>query len=154
MKWVRPLLKTPATSWAAAGGTEAQSAMAAVAKSFFIGLGVPRAGLEPARLAPGDFKSPVSTSFTTRAQHCGMQARVGLEPPSTALQAAACPLCHPARNEKGRCGLSGRTFALETGAGNESRPRDLNLGKVALYQLSYCRVTSDRAIISQLRTEA
>jgi hypothetical protein len=43
---------------------------------------------------------------------------------------------------------------LETGAGNESRTRDLNLGKVALYQLSYSRVTSDRRIISQLRTEA
>ena len=27
----------------------------------------------------------------------------------------------------------------ETGAGNESRTRDLNLGKVALYQLSYSR---------------
>jgi hypothetical protein len=28
----------------------------------------------------------------------------------------------------------------EFGAGNESRTRDLNLGKVALYQLSYSRV--------------
>ena len=28
---------------------------------------------------------------------------------------------------------------LEYGAGNESRTRDLNLGKVALYQLSYSR---------------
>ena len=27
-----------------------------------------------------------------------------------------------------------------SGAGNESRTRDLNLGKVALYQLSYSRV--------------
>src|SRR5579864_5602668 len=27
----------------------------------------------------------------------------------------------------------------ESGAGNESRTRDLNLGKVALYQLSYSR---------------
>ena len=30
----------------------------------------------------------------------------------------------------------------ESGAGNESRTRDLNLGKVALYQLSYSRVFS------------
>ncbi len=30
-------------------------------------------------------------------------------------------------------------FPLESGAGNESRTRDLNLGKVALYQLSYSR---------------
>ena len=28
---------------------------------------VPRAGLEPARLAAGDFESPVSTNFTTEA---------------------------------------------------------------------------------------
>src|SRR4029453_10119754 len=28
----------------------------------------------------------------------------------------------------------------DSGAGNESRTRDLNLGKVALYQLSYSRV--------------
>ena len=27
----------------------------------------------------------------------------------------------------------------EVGAGNETRTRDLNLGKVALYQLSYSR---------------
>ena len=29
---------------------------------------------------------------------------------------------------------------MNCGAGNESRTRDLNLGKVALYQLSYSRV--------------
>lgn len=29
------------------------------------------------------------------------------------------------------------------GAGNESRTRDLNLGKVALYQLSYSRTKSN-----------
>jgi hypothetical protein len=29
---------------------------------------------------------------------------------------------------------------LEFGAGNEARTRDLNLGKVALYQLSYSRI--------------
>ena len=33
----------------------------------------------------------------------------------------------------------------EAGAGNESRTRDLNLGKVALYQLSYSRVSSAEA---------
>ena len=31
-------------------------------------------------------------------------------------------------------------FPLESGAGDESRTRDLNLGKVALYQLSYSRM--------------
>ncbi len=34
----------------------------------------------------------------------------------------------------------GRRPVLGTGAGDESRTRDLNLGKVALYQLSYSRV--------------
>ena len=29
---------------------------------------------------------------------------------------------------------------LESGAGNETRTRDFNLGKVALYQLSYSRI--------------
>ena len=30
-------------------------------------------------------------------------------------------------------------FLFKLGAANETRTRDLNLGKVALYQLSYCR---------------
>jgi hypothetical protein len=30
---------------------------------------------------------------------------------------------------------------VEFGAGNEVRTRDLNLGKVALYQLSYSRIS-------------
>ena len=33
---------------------------------------------------------------------------------------------------------------LDAGAGNEARTRDLNLGKVALYQLSYSRKTGTR----------
>jgi hypothetical protein len=33
---------------------------------------------------------------------------------------------------------------LNSGAGNEARTRDLNLGKVALYQLSYSRSVQDR----------
>jgi hypothetical protein len=32
-----------------------------------------------------------------------------------------------------------RRLFFESGAGNETRTRDLNLGKVALYQLSYSR---------------
>jgi len=31
------------------------------------------------------------------------------------------------------------------GAGNETRTRDLNLGKVALYQLSYSRISVNSA---------
>ena len=37
-------------------------------------------------------------------------------------------------------------FPLKPGAGDESRTRDLNLGKVALYQLSYSRVKRVRII--------
>ena len=56
---------------------------------------VPGAGVEPARMfSPRDFKSLVSTNFTTWA----------------------------------------------SGAGNEDRTRDSNLGKVMLYQLSYSRI--------------
>ena len=32
------------------------------------------------------------------------------------------------------------------GAGNETRTRDLNLGKVALYQLSYSRISENLAL--------
>ncbi len=37
---------------------------------------------------------------------------------------------------------AGLVTGCECGAGNEARTRDLNLGKVALYQLSYSRVAS------------
>ena len=36
------------------------------------------------------------------------------------------------------------------GAGNEARTRDLNLGKVALYQLSYSRICKTQIIHRQL----
>jgi hypothetical protein len=39
------------------------------------------------------------------------------------------------RMKKGSC----VSFPFESGAGEESRTLDLNLGKVALYQLSYSR---------------
>jgi hypothetical protein len=42
------------------------------------------------------------------------------------------PLLHKAATNK--------TLLQKSGAGDESRTRDLNLGKVALYQLSYSRV--------------
>ena len=34
------------------------------------------------------------------------------------------------------------------GAGNEARTRDLNLGKVALYQLSYSRISMKSELVS------
>ena len=61
-----------------------------------------------------------------------LEARGGIEPPSTDLQSGAWPLCYRA--------IHFLRQAEETGAGDESRTRDLNLGKVALYQLSYSRM--------------
>ena len=40
---------------------------ALIAQCFFTRILVPGAGLEPARLAAGDFESPTSTNFITRA---------------------------------------------------------------------------------------
>ena len=69
----------------------------------------------------------------------------GFEPVYTDLQSVASPLGHS--TESGP--VSGSATLLR--ADDEARTRDLNLGKVALYQLSYSRSVS---IISQLRTEA
>ena len=43
-----------------------------------------------------------------------------------------------------------RSGLLISGAGNETRTRDLNLGKVALYQLSYTRAPSASNTITEL----
>ena len=54
--------------------------------------------------------------------------------------------CSNAETEKGAEApffgfpLASRTWVKQFGAGNETRTRDLNLGKVALYQLSYSRL--------------
>ncbi|CAM2178590.1 hypothetical protein PSAC2689_30081 [Paraburkholderia sacchari] len=42
------------------------------------------------------------------------------------------------------------TLPLKFGAGDESRTRDLNLGKVALYQLSYSRISTASPLIYRL----
>ena len=108
-----------------------------------------------------DFKSDVSTYFTTRAQlYCGTKKprtwnlRGLHEPISAQLSGGA---------TQSRTGLDGFAIRCITdllsrqkllqkreamlpffkfGAGKESRTLDLNLGKVALYQLSYSRVAS------------
>ena len=61
-------------------------------------------------------------------------------------QPAACGNRAAGETEQGKwsgtaySGHNSSPFSLvESGAGNESRTRDLNLGKVALYQLSYSR---------------
>ena len=78
---------------------------------------VPRTGIEPVRplcRKAADFKSAVSTNFTIEAL------------PPTHCPAKNLP---PEWRE-----------AFQNGAGEESRTLDLNLGKVALYQLSYSRI--------------
>jgi hypothetical protein len=52
---------------------------------------VPGAGIEPARrIRPRDFKSLVSTDFTTRAyMRKKLEARVGIEPAYVELQSTA-----------------------------------------------------------------
>ena len=87
-----------------------------------------------------DFKSDVSTNFTTRAQ-TGLtggatQSRTGLH--GFAIRCITDLLSRHRSDKKGKPQLPFSEF----GAGKESRTLDLNLGKVALYQLSYSRVTS------------
>jgi hypothetical protein len=80
------------------------------------------AGIEPARLIQArDFKSLVSTDFTTSALFGGAsRSRTGLD--GFAIRYITALLTR-----------------LRFGAGNETRTRDPNLGKVMLYQLSYSR---------------
>ena len=61
-----------------------------------------------------------------------IEVETGFEPVYAALQAAASPLGH---STSGGCNHLLR-------ADDEARTRDLNLGKVALYQLSYVRMRS------------
>ena len=74
----------------------------------------PGRGSNPYSQRPRDFKSLVSTNFPTRAGATFWAPRY----------------------EKGK---ATGAFPFYFGAAEESRTLDLNLGKVALYQLSYCR---------------
>ena len=72
-----------------------------------------------------------------------MEAGVGIEPAYVELQSTAWPLCHPALKPFNLVpipvrGKDGEEW--QTGAGNETRTRDPDLGKVVLYQLSYSRI--------------
>ncbi len=120
-----------------------------------------------------DFKSDVSTYFTTRAEstYCEtkkprLYQRTGLytqkiwrrDPESNWTNR----ICNPGHNRfaiapnscftgvnltrilLAKKGSNCFPFCLEFGAGKESRTLDLNLGKVALYQLSYSRISSLR----------
>ena len=58
------------------------------------------------------------------------------------------------RDGQNKTGKTNHRFPVHPGAAEESRTLDLNLGKVALYQLSYCRVqTSQTGGASRSRTD-
>ncbi len=50
----------------------------------------------------------------------------------------------------GAVGAPAESRGEEVGAGNETRTRDPDLGKVVLYQLSYSRATELRILLSGL----
>src|SRR5262245_33292887 len=103
-------------------------------------------------ITPANHGVVVALHCAALARRTYLEAGVGIEPAYTDLQSAAWPLCHPAITQHGDSNdPSALTTALVkereasgfprcSGAGNESRTRDLNLGKVALYQLSYSRI--------------
>src|SRR5690606_28409556 len=88
-----------------------------------------------------DFKSLASTNFATRAGYweCGGAGRNRTGVYGVAVR---CITTLPPRLKT--CLMKQKTSVVprfgESGAGNEVRTRDLNLGKVALYQLSYSRI--------------
>ena len=83
---------------------------------------VPETGVEPVRnFVAADFKPATSTNSVIPAPKPMLRTLSGFRSVQT---------------KKGSLPLP---FFLNSGAGDESRTRDLNLGKVALYQLSYSR---------------
>ena len=71
------------------------------------------------------------------------RSRTGLDGFAIRCITALLPRLGHAAGKRGSLGFpfAAATGATVSGAGNESRTRDLNLGKVALYQLSYSRVS-------------
>ena len=76
---------------------------------------VPGAGLEPARFVKRGILNPLCLPISPPGHRGYFYSKVGT--------------------------LLKLFLASKFGASNEARTRDLNLGKVALYQLSYTRVT-------------
>ena len=96
-----------------------------------------------------DFKSLVSTNFTIRAKRTADQKSGGASRSRTDLHGFAIRcitallsrLCGKPLKQKGEnVRTAPSVFPRNSGAGKEVRTPDLNLGKVALYQLSYSRV--------------
>ena len=83
-----------------------------------------------------DFKSLVSTDFTNRASESStrLRRRWRRVPESNRTRR----ICNPLHNR-----FVNAPFEANLGAGNETRTRDPDLGKVVLYQLSYSRIAED-----------
>ncbi len=94
---------------------------------------VPRAGLEPAQPYSRGILNPLCLPISPPGLN--LEARPGVEPRWADLQSAAWPLCQ-------------RAFL---GAGNETRTRDPDLGKVVLYQLSYSRLSEPLDLLNLFR---
>jgi len=78
----------------------------------------------------------VSTNFTIEASPTLSQVR---QKHLSKVLALFQPWWTASCSEKEKRGSVASPFFFDAGAGNETRTRDLNLGKVALYQLSYSR---------------
>ncbi len=102
---------------------------------------VPRAGLEPARSCPRGILSPLCLpispprhrwrrgSESNRPRRiCNPLHNLSATPPIYCLSITTKTICDQPMLGK------------DVGAGNETRTRDPDLGKVVLYQLSYSRV--------------
>ncbi len=82
-----------------------------------------------------DFKSLVSTDFTNRASDFSAKLRRWRRVPESNRTRR---ICNPLHNR-----FVNAPFEANLGAGNETRTRDPDLGKVVLYQLSYSRIADD-----------
>ena len=88
-------------------------------------------------LRPLPPQSSVYTNFTTCAslQLCCSSALIRTLVPRTGLEPAHLAACAPETHASTNSAI----WAKKKGAANETRTRDPDLGKVVLYQLSYCR---------------
>ncbi len=105
---------------------------------------VPEAGIEPARRERRGILNPLCLPISPLGHRNRYQARVaGLStwrhvPESNRTKR----ICNPLHNRfaNAPCKRELALYLSEFGAGNETRTRDPDLGKVVLYQLSYSRI--------------
>src|SRR4051812_2906917 len=104
----------------------------------------------PDNVQPGEAKSLPKwrrgSESNRRTRLCRPLHNHSSTPPGCAHELLRCAwrTASPAKTKKGKTLM--RVFPLYVGAGNEARTRDLNLGKVALYQLSYSRTKTSFAL--------